>query len=151
MSLRDHPRAYGTAAVAAAFTLGIVVTLALKDLYPDLETRFQQSRRRRRQRGSVVADGSSSRRSSWFFTPVQLEDRESDESEAGEATASTDWEVVRGEGGKEGGGGGYGLISVDGIEGCIGNTPLVVIRSLSEATGRTILAKAELLNPSTLR
>ncbi|KAK2875404.1 hypothetical protein FQN49_001630 [Arthroderma sp. PD_2] len=35
---------------------------------------------------------------------------------------------------------------VDGIEGCIGNTPLVRIRSLSEATGCEILAKAEFLN-----
>lgn len=32
---------------------------------------------------------------------------------------------------------------VDGIEGCIGNTPLIRIRSLSEATGCEILAKAE--------
>ena len=32
---------------------------------------------------------------------------------------------------------------VDGIEGCIGNTPLIKIRSLSEATGCEILAKAE--------
>lgn len=32
---------------------------------------------------------------------------------------------------------------VDGIEGCIGNTPMVRIRSLSEATGCEILAKAE--------
>ena len=36
---------------------------------------------------------------------------------------------------------------VDGIEGLIGNTPLVRIRSLSEATGCVILAKAEFLNP----
>jgi hypothetical protein len=33
-----------------------------------------------------------------------------------------------------------------GIEGCIGNTPLFKIRSLSEATGCEILAKAEFLN-----
>ena len=32
---------------------------------------------------------------------------------------------------------------VDGIEGCIGNTPLIRIKSLSEATGCEILAKAE--------
>lgn len=32
---------------------------------------------------------------------------------------------------------------VDGIEGCIGNTPLFRIKSLSEATGCEILAKAE--------
>ena len=31
----------------------------------------------------------------------------------------------------------------DGIEGCIGNTPLFRIRSLSEATGCDIFAKAE--------
>ncbi|EEP76702.1 cysteine synthase 2 [Uncinocarpus reesii 1704] len=34
----------------------------------------------------------------------------------------------------------------DGIEGCIGNTPLLRIKSLSEATGCEILAKAEFLN-----
>lgn len=32
---------------------------------------------------------------------------------------------------------------VDGIEGCIGNTPLIKIKSLSEYTGCEILAKAE--------
>lgn len=31
----------------------------------------------------------------------------------------------------------------DGIEGCIGNTPLFKIKSLSDATGCEILAKAE--------
>ncbi|KAG0174992.1 hypothetical protein DFQ28_003427 [Apophysomyces sp. BC1034] len=36
---------------------------------------------------------------------------------------------------------------VDGVDGLIGNTPLVKIRSLSEATGCTILGKAEFLNP----
>ncbi|KAL4902613.1 hypothetical protein BDW74DRAFT_61321 [Aspergillus multicolor] len=35
---------------------------------------------------------------------------------------------------------------VDGIEGTIGNTPLLRIKSLSEATGCEILAKAEFLN-----
>ncbi|KAF2013202.1 PALP-domain-containing protein [Aaosphaeria arxii CBS 175.79] len=34
----------------------------------------------------------------------------------------------------------------EGIEGCIGNTPLIKIKSLSEATGCEILAKAEFLN-----
>jgi cysteine synthase A len=32
---------------------------------------------------------------------------------------------------------------VDGIEGCIGNTPLLRIKSLSDATGCEILGKAE--------
>ncbi|KAJ3343639.1 hypothetical protein HDU93_007520 [Gonapodya sp. JEL0774] len=36
---------------------------------------------------------------------------------------------------------------VDGIEGLVGNTPMVRIRSLSEETGCEILAKAEFLNP----
>jgi cysteine synthase A len=31
----------------------------------------------------------------------------------------------------------------EGIEGCIGNTPLIKIKSLSDATGCEILAKAE--------
>ncbi|KAI5798981.1 tryptophan synthase beta subunit-like PLP-dependent enzyme [Geopyxis carbonaria] len=35
----------------------------------------------------------------------------------------------------------------DGVEGCIGNTPLIRIRCLSEATGCEILGKAEFLNP----
>jgi cysteine synthase len=35
-----------------------------------------------------------------------------------------------------------------GVLDCIGNTPLIRIKSLSEATGCTILAKAEFLNPS---
>ncbi|PLB50704.1 cysteine synthase [Aspergillus steynii IBT 23096] len=35
---------------------------------------------------------------------------------------------------------------VDGIEGCIGNTPLFRIKSLSEASGCEILGKAEFLN-----
>lgn len=34
----------------------------------------------------------------------------------------------------------------EGIEGCIGNTPLIKIKSLSEATGCEILAKAEVTN-----
>lgn len=36
---------------------------------------------------------------------------------------------------------------VEGIEGCIGNTPLLRIKSLSEATGCEILAKAEVRTP----
>jgi cysteine synthase len=121
MSLRDHPKAYGTAAVAAAFTIGVMVTLGFKDLYPDLERRFQQARRRKRDRNR-----DPSRRSSLFFGPVKLEDHESDpDALAAETHAS----VARG------------------VEGCIGNTPLVELRSLSEATGCVVLAKAELLNP----
>jgi cysteine synthase A len=37
-------------------------------------------------------------------------------------------------------------VIVDGIEGCIGNTPLLRIKSLSDATGCEILGKAEVLS-----
>ena len=36
---------------------------------------------------------------------------------------------------------------VDGFAGCVGNTPLIYLRTLSEVTGCTILGKAEFLNP----
>ncbi|KAL2161422.1 hypothetical protein VTH06DRAFT_7983 [Thermothelomyces fergusii] len=114
MSLTDHPRIYGTAALAVAFIAGVLVTLGFKDLYPELEARYERRRK-----------GPRSRRGSILLGPVNLEDREG-------------WSLVgnlnRGDG------------VVDGVEGTIGNTPLVKIRSLSEATGCTILAKAEYLN-----
>jgi cysteine synthase A len=37
---------------------------------------------------------------------------------------------------------------VDGVEGCIGNTPLLRIKSLSDETGCEILAKAEVYSAS---
>lgn len=120
MSLTDHPKAYGTAAITVAFTAGILVTLGFKDLYPDLETRYQQRRRRSRRSLTSSRQEPSFRRDSIFFSgPVFLQDRESIEPEVSIA---------------------------DGLEGCIGDTPLVRIKSLSDATGREILAKAEFLN-----
>lgn len=126
MSLRDHPKAYGSAAVTVAFVAGILVTLGFKDLYPDLEARYQQ-RRRRERRGttSSLRQESDPRRDSIFFFgggggPVMLQDHEAVE---------VDISAV-----------------VDGLEGCIGNTPLVRIKSLCDATGREIFAKAEFLN-----
>ena len=119
MSLTDHPKAYGSAAVAVAFTAGILVTLGFKDLYPDLESQYQQKRRR----GWRHLKGDAKRRSSIFWgPPVKLEDHESRLLPAADDASS------------------------QGIEACIGNTPLVKIQSLSDATGRTILAKAEFLN-----
>lgn len=136
MSLSDHPKAYGTAAVVTAFVAGALVTLGFKDLYPDLERRYQQdvkSARLSRTTASSSSKAVQRRRSSFFFwgdAPVTLEDHEaSSESEQQEQNARN---ATRG-------------IS-DGIAGCIGNTPLIRIASLSEATGRTILAKAEFLN-----
>ncbi|KAI1772613.1 PALP-domain-containing protein [Hypoxylon cercidicola] len=124
MSLSDHPKAYGTAAVAVAFAAGVFMTLGAKDLYPDLERRFQERKLTRRPRRATDAR----RRSSLFWGPVELEDHEEAVMVPGPTQIPRDTGIS------------------DGIEGCIGRTPLIKIRSLSEATGRTILAKAEFLN-----
>jgi cysteine synthase A len=116
--MSNHPKAYGTAAVTVAFVAGILLTLGFKDLYPDLERRYQ------RRRGNT-SSSTDSRRGSTYLPPVKLEDH----------TRSARQSIV-------------GPITPipEGIEGCIGNTPLFKIKSLSEATGCTILAKAEFLN-----
>lgn len=119
MSMTNHPKAYGTAAITVAFVGGILLTLGFKDFYPDLERRYQ----RRRGQPSSSAD---SRPGSTYLPPVKLEDH----------TRSARQSVV----------GPSALPIPEGIEGCIGNTPLFKIKSLSEATGCTILAKAEFLN-----
>ncbi|KAF5680131.1 cysteine synthase A [Fusarium denticulatum] len=119
MALSDHPKAYGTAVVVFAFTTGILVTLGFKDFYPDLERRFKRKRR---------ANTGGGRRSSLFWgDPVELQDHES------QPSTPTSYDGVRNS-------------LVDGIEATIGNTPLIKIQSLSKATGRIIMAKAEFLN-----
>ncbi|KAH7321268.1 tryptophan synthase beta subunit-like PLP-dependent enzyme [Stachybotrys elegans] len=132
MSLSDHPKAYSSAAIVLAFTAGILVTLGFKDFYPDLETEFQ--RRRRNARRARTVDNGSRRRSSlfWGSAPVQLEDHESSLTAGPYSSSSSS--------------SGGTLGTAAGIEACIGNTPLIRLQSLSEATGRTILAKAEFLN-----
>ncbi|KAK6820875.1 Cysteine synthase 2 [Apiospora arundinis] len=134
MSLSNHPKAYGSAAVAVAFTAGILLTLGFKDLYPDLENRFQQGKKRARRAQTTTTTESdvARRRSSLFWGPVQLEDNEANRKSKSAAALSGPLPPSAG--------------IVEGIEGCIGNTPLVEIKSLSDATGRTILAKAEFLN-----
>ncbi|KAF4784857.1 pyridoxal-phosphate dependent enzyme [Colletotrichum scovillei] len=137
MSLSNHPKAYGSAALALAFTAGILVTLGFKDFYPDLERRYQRRRNRRARNNTSTAD--PSRRSSLFWgPPVQLEDHET-ASEADEAAAAALLTTL-------GGSAWNPPLIADGVAGAIGNTPLIKIRSLSEATGRVILAKAEFLN-----
>jgi cysteine synthase A len=120
MSMSAHPKAYGTAAVTFAFVAGILLTLGFKDLYPDLERRYQ------RRRGQA-SSSSDSRPGSTYLPPVKLEDH----------TRSARQSLV-----------GAPLQQIpEGIEGCIGNTPLFKIHSLSAATGCAIYAKAEFLNP----
>jgi cysteine synthase A len=119
MSMSNHPKAYGTAAIAVAFMAGVLLTLGFKDFYPDLERRYQ------RRRGQPP-NSSDSRPGSTYLPPVKLEDhtRSARQSMVGLPTPQIP----------------------EGVEGIIGNTPLFKIKSLSEATGCTILAKAEFLN-----
>jgi cysteine synthase A len=116
MSMKNNPKAYGTAAVAVAFAAGILLTLGFKDLYPDLERRYQRRR-------SQPSSSSVSRPGSTYLPPVKLEDHTKRQSIAAPLPPIP-----------------------SGIEGTIGHTPLFKIKSLSSATGCDILAKAEFLN-----
>jgi cysteine synthase A len=105
------------------FLLGIIVTLGFKDFYPDLELAFS-----RRKRTLRYVPRSHSGQADY----LRLEDHTGRKSLAGSK-------------GNEAG----HLENEDirlGVEGLIGNTPLIKLKSLSEATGCEILAKAELLN-----
>ncbi|OCL01803.1 cysteine synthase, partial [Glonium stellatum] len=102
--------------VAGAFLLGVGLTLGYKDVYPDLERRFRQ----RHRRASMYVD---QRTAFDLDQEVILKDNS-----GGPASGLPDGEIR------------------EGIEGCIGNTPLLKIKSLSQATGCEILAKAEFLN-----
>lgn len=126
MSLSDHPRLYGSAALTLTFIAGILVTLGFKDLYPDLERRYKASLNHKRPRRSSTATLDPRHRSSFFFptTPLSLEDH--DDHDDGLFTAPS-------------------AIS-EGIESTIGQTPLLRLNALSRLTRRTILAKAEFLN-----
>ncbi|KEY66515.1 hypothetical protein S7711_04841 [Stachybotrys chartarum IBT 7711] len=126
MSLSDHPKAYSSAALALAFAAGIAVTLGFKDFYPDLETTYQRKRRELKR----AAKADSARRNSLLWGPVALEDHE-----AHLALPGLDPSIYTAP-----------PVAANGIEDCIGNTPLIPIQSLSRATGRTILAKAEFMN-----
>ena len=98
-----------------AFVAGILLTLGFKDFYPDLQRRF-----RRRMR-------------------PPLKDRLPQE--------RIKLELVDGTANSNGHDMPLGRLERfgDGIEGTIGNTPMIKIKSLSEETGCEILAKAEVL------
>jgi cysteine synthase A len=109
--------------LSLSFLAGILLTLGFKDVYPDLERRYKQRRRRL----SAIQKRKSV---PWAAQKVTLEDHTKDV-----GTVRPNVEIA------------------EGIEGTIGNTPLFRIKSLSEATGCEILAKAEvaaksLINPS---
>lgn len=102
-----------------AFAAGILLTLGYKDLYPDLERRFRSHNHWYRRRFSLP-----------YFSKdhIRLEDRSDHDPEEPSPLAARQFEIK------------------EGIEGTIGNTPLIRIKSLSEYTGCEILAKAEFLN-----
>ncbi|TKA67765.1 hypothetical protein B0A49_05400, partial [Cryomyces minteri] len=103
--------------LTTAFIAGILLTLGFKDLYPYLKHRIRRQRwRSSPSTTSASVLGEGTRK-------VTLEDN----------SASNHLEVSISD------------IS-EGIEGCIGDTPLIRIKSLSEATGCEILGKAEFLN-----
>lgn len=102
--------------IGLAFFAGIFLTLGYKDLYSDLE---QRARRGRQQRPRALSGA------------ILL--REDDQIALGDNSDRRSLAI-------------QGTKIPDGLEACIGNTPLFKIRSLSDATGCEILAKAEFLN-----
>ncbi|WPH02531.1 cysteine synthase 2 [Acrodontium crateriforme] len=120
----------GKFTATGGFLLGIVVTLGMKDLYPDLELSFQQ--RMRRFRGLEKP-----RRSSGQPDFVRLEDHTTGQQRSTHLHDQRDSRLLRRTD--------EGEIPI-GIEGLIGNTPLIKLKALSDATGCEIYAKAEFLN-----
>ena len=104
--------------VTTAFLLGVLLTLGFKDFYPDLERRF---RRGRPKVDSITAAGLQDDESH-----IDLKDHTSKVS--AKQHGKSEKQVS------------------EGIESCVGNTPLFRIKSLSEATECDILVKAEFLN-----
>ncbi|TKA22991.1 hypothetical protein B0A50_07209 [Salinomyces thailandicus] len=118
----------GKVTSTGGFLLGIIATLAFKDFYPDLEASFQ--RRMRSLRGRNVPHPLPGQ-----TDYVRLEDHTRRKSLA--VKSSND--VYFGDEHDNDG-------IATGIEGLIGDTPLIKLKSLSDATGCDILAKCEYLN-----
>jgi cysteine synthase A len=106
--------------------VGVLLTLAFKDFYPDLEHTFRNRLRRARTNGHSLPSHNNY---------IQIRD-DTDRDELLKARTPSL--------------GGNALVAVQGvptgIEGLIGNTPLIRLGSLSEVTGCEILVKAEFLN-----
>lgn len=107
--------------LTSAFIAGILLSLGFKDFYPDLERRFRRGKRARQ----AEANGGSSTR---IRDAIENNNKDiilDDHTIAGGIGGGSRWDVP------------------DGIEACVGNTPLFRIKSLSEETGCGIFAKAE--------
>ena len=117
--MSNHPRVYTT----VAFVAGILLTLGFKDFYPDLERRF---RRRRKALGRNAALPA-------LHTEEKVELTDQTDSNVHKGAPSLESRNVKSD----------SSTIPEGIESCIGNTPLFKIKSLSDETGCEILAKAE--------
>ena len=101
--------------VTGAFVAGVLLCLGFKDFYPDLEWRFCR-------RPSPIVNKTIAGAGLADDEHIDLEDHEG---------------VVDVE---------HGTLRIfEGIESCIGNTPMFKIKSLSEVTGCEILGKAEVI------
>lgn len=118
----------GKLTATGGLLVGVILTLTFKDLYPDLEREYQQ--RMRRLRNNDIRHPPPG-----HPDYVRLEDHTR---RASKATIDKDDERHTNVPDAR-------TVAV-GIEGLIGNTPLIKLRSLSEATGSEILIKAEFLN-----
>lgn len=118
---QEHSRLY----VGLAFAAGIVLTLGYKDLYPDLERRFRHALRSTKY---PLASADPSKHITLSDHTKHNRPRNSENASLPQLPPSTTYEIR------------------NGVEGSIGNTPLIRIKSLSDATGCDILAKAEFLN-----
>lgn len=114
----NHMDSHPRIALTTAFVLGVLLTLGFKDFYPDLERRFGRGRTKV---NSVTAAGLQHKQDH-----IDLEDHTK------KIVTNTTKEDVK--------------PIPEGIESSVGNTALFRIKSLSEATGCDILAKAEFLN-----
>lgn len=134
-----RPRLY----IATAFIAGVLLTLGFKDLYPDLERRYRQHRRLRKERcqqtrnstlvGAGLDEGSATYNIDDDGGLIGLEDHtSSDEPENSGGTGKGRRRRQEPD-----------VLIHDGVEACVGNTPLFRIKSLSEETGCEIWAKAE--------
>ena len=116
--MASHQKLYTT----IAFLAGILITLGYKDFYPDLERRFRHRRKSNAsQHSRTITDAGAGSRFQVKHSQILLTG-----TGAGSSTSTLLQQAI-----------------TNGIEGAIGHTPLLRIKSLSEKTGCEILAKAE--------
>ena len=131
-----------TFTLSTAFLSGVLLTLCLPSLTPYfrpyLPFLYRSWRARTDDRNTIAGAGLNrgSRRSGGAIT---LEDHESEDEDLEDYGSRQRRKGKSRNTGRETGIG-------EGLESCVGNTPLFRIKSLSDATGCEILAKAEFLN-----